>query len=168
MTDDSIDTDYENAPNGDAGRFDSQQDYPYKELLHEKEAYQWLLHRLDRQLTLTSENVESMEDIGRFLRVNLFALPALRGVISDRRIQPQFQLTFALDWDIHAFWRSQSYDEDFEIAIQGAIVLIGSAQHAQATTCVEYLELMWPAVGVSLLRLLLKVSLGRGDSLSGC
>ena len=57
-----------------------------------------------------------------------------------------------VEWDILTFMRHQFRDDEDQKKLLGPVVTIsGSAQHAQATTCAEYIQRHWPVHGSSVL-----------------
>ena len=57
-----------------------------------------------------------------------------------------------VEWDILAFMKHQFGDDENQKKLLGPVVTIsGSAQHAQAMTCAEYIQRYWPAHGSSVL-----------------
>ncbi len=64
----------------------------------------------------------------------------------------QYCALLKTQWDILGFMEDQFRENDFPNSALGPVVtIIGSAQHAQATTCSEYIRLNWPAHGSKVL-----------------
>ena len=59
-----------------------------------------------------------------------------------------------VDWDVLAFMKDQFHDNEYPNTTLGSVVTIsGSVQHAQATTCAEYVKQNWAAHGLGILGL---------------
>lgn len=57
-----------------------------------------------------------------------------------------------VDWDILAFLEDQFHDQERPHSVLGCVITItGSAQHAQATTCLDYVQQNWAAHGSGIL-----------------
>ena len=60
-----------------------------------------------------------------------------------------------VEWDVLAFMKDQFRDNELPKAALGSVVTIsGSVQHAQATTCAEYVKQNWAAHGLEILEAL--------------
>ena len=63
-----------------------------------------------------------------------------------------YRASIQVQWDVLAFMDNQFLDEDFpNTALATVITISGSAQHAQATTCSDYIRQTWPANGSRIL-----------------
>ena len=64
----------------------------------------------------------------------------------------QYCASLMIQWDILGFMKDQFRDNEFTNTALGPVITIsGSAQHAQATTCSEYIRKNWPAHGLKTL-----------------
>ena len=64
----------------------------------------------------------------------------------------QYRASLRIQWDILGFIEDQFSDSDFPNTALGPVVTVsGSAQHAQATTCSEYIRQNWPVQGPRIL-----------------
>lgn len=64
----------------------------------------------------------------------------------------QHYASLKVDWDILAFLEDQFHDQKCPHLVLGSVITItGSAQHAQATTCLDYVRQNWAAHGSELL-----------------
>ena len=60
-----------------------------------------------------------------------------------------------VEWDVLAFMKDQFHDNEYPDTALGSVVAIsGSVQHAQATTCAEYVRQNWTAHGLGILEAL--------------
>ncbi|RYP09068.1 hypothetical protein DL765_008590 [Monosporascus sp. GIB2] len=112
----------------------------YRPLIHETDAYQWLLRRFHRELCLTPVEPDLMGKIGRKI---IESLPSSYKV-SRKSSSDMYGMSFRVDWDPRAFITSQDYGVQHGEAIEMAITLTGSDKDAQALGCSEYLGLTWP------------------------
>ena len=64
-----------------------------------------------------------------------------------------FCTRFMIEWHPRTFLRTQ-FDDNNNWRLGDVIVLTGSNGTVQACTCSEYLSMMWPTMGVALLRVL--------------
>jgi hypothetical protein len=121
----------------------------YQEVFLTSPAYKWLVANVRREIFLNSTERESMETIKQNI---LDALPSSRRVNRGKPSE-SFKITFAIDWDPHAFVEEQGFTEEPDDAIESAITLTGSLKDAQALTCAQYLNQTWPLAGEHTLRL---------------
>lgn len=69
-----------------------------------------------------------------------------------REANQQHYASLKVDWDILAFLEDQFHDQERPHSVLGSIITItGSAQHAQATTCLDYIRQNWAAHGSQIL-----------------
>ena len=67
----------------------------------------------------------------------------------------RYSASLQIEWGVVAFMEDQFPDDDFSNTMLGHVVTIsGSVQHAQATTCSEYIRQNWPAHGSTILKAL--------------
>jgi hypothetical protein len=76
--------------------------------------------------------------------------------------QPTYQATVNVYWAVEQFMELQ-YGESTATPLGSVITLSGSALHAQAATCRDYLERNWPLTGQVLLK---AMQSAMGDGLS--
>ena len=64
----------------------------------------------------------------------------------------QYRASLEIQWDILGFMQNEFRDKDFPNTVLGHVVTIsGSAKHAQATSCSEYIRQNWPTHGSKVL-----------------
>ncbi|KFZ19687.1 hypothetical protein V502_03498 [Pseudogymnoascus sp. VKM F-4520 (FW-2644)] len=69
----------------------------------------------------------------------------------DRWDTPDDEVVFSISWDLPAFMANQY---ETKCPLGSVITLSGTAMHAQAITCEEYLKLNWPKYGIEVLVIL--------------
>lgn len=126
----------------------------FRDVIFKLPAYEWLLSSLRRELLMASIELNSM----RKIRNKIFdSLPCSHQKVSRKRsVEPSF-LVFKIDWDPLAFVKEQAYGVGFDVAVESAIILTGSAGDAQAVTCGQYFRQTWPLTGGHLIEFLKKV-----------
>ncbi|KAF6220730.1 hypothetical protein HO133_003163 [Letharia lupina] len=64
----------------------------------------------------------------------------------------QYRASIKIQWNILGFMDDQFREDDFpNSALSPVVTISGSAQHAQATTCSDYIQQNWPAHGSKVL-----------------
>lgn len=111
-------------------------------------AFGWLISMLKREQKLDRSKLDHMRGFSK--QISRYR-PSLS--ISRKRVQ-HYKATYTSSWDVRSFLKDQKYEEPPEVAIEGAIVLVGTEQEAQAMTCGEYLRQTWPMSGPHILSLL--------------
>lgn len=115
----------------------------YRNVVADSTAFQWLLYRLQREASLTTE-ASSVKAISTQIRQILYARRENR-LVSSRKGPPKFSVVFQSDWDPLVFIRNQEYKEEPEEAIDGAIVIVqGTNGDVEAMPYSEYVGRTWP------------------------
>ena len=128
---------------------DTPQLLAYRSFISKAPAYEWLLARLRREFLLAPAEPNYMEAIRREI---IKFLPSCHKV-SRTTSAEAYTMTFVIEWDPLAFVKEQMYKEEPDEAVEMAITLTGSAKHAQALTCAQYLCQVWPSSGEYIIRL---------------
>jgi hypothetical protein len=129
----------------DENRITEEEDVPnefnfVKDTLISDEAFRWLASELRQNFD--QDDRYEMESISQTVA------SAINGL---HKLPPIIRFVFRTSWNPLDFMHAQ-YGEIIPIA--SVVVLTGSAFHAQATTCGEYLRATWPTVGPILLDIL--------------
>lgn len=116
-------------------------------------AYQLLLQRARCAARLIGAKRGAMEDISKAMSSTFACLRKhSKGTFTH-------DVHFVLEWDLPGFMRSQAYDTCREIAMESAITITGSSSDAQALTCLQYMDQVWPSTGREILRVLQRAAL---------
>lgn len=115
----------------------------YRKLIFMSPAYKWLLEKLYREIHLATAEANTLNGIRQRI---ISSLPTSHSM-SRKHSSELHWVTFELDWDPIRFVREQEYRENAAEAVERAITLTGSANHAQALTCGRYLYQTWPSTG---------------------
>lgn len=119
----------------------------YRNIVAESTAFQWLLCRVHREISLTSSEASTMHAIAKQIRQVLYSQPENR-LISSTKGPPICSMVFQSDWDPLAFVVEQEYTEEPEDAVEGAVVIVqGVNGDVEAMSCLEYLSRTWPLLG---------------------
>jgi len=105
--------------------------------------WDWLKGRIEVHTRATSWPLCFMEPI----------VQTLSGIPASATRHGYFSTRFVVGWHPRAFLRTQ-FDDNNNWRLDNVIVLTGSNGTVQACTCSEYLSMMWPTMGVALLRVL--------------
>ncbi|KAL6908620.1 hypothetical protein GGI43DRAFT_420352 [Trichoderma evansii] len=111
----------------------------------------WLLGRLHRELLLSWSN----QDVRESLKKDI--LGGLPSELYARKPVKKAVAVYHVDWNPFKFFEEQNYDDSYSSVIFNVITLTGSCVDAQAISCSEYMEQMWPQTGISTLRLIQKL-----------
>jgi hypothetical protein len=76
--------------------------------------------------------------------------------LSQKLTQPIFKARFHIGWDILRFFETQKYPRPWEEVLEHVITVTGSDWDAQALTCVQYIQQIWPDTGDALIEWLKK------------
>lgn len=126
----------------------------YRDIVANSTAFQWLLCRLYREASLTTSEAISVRAISIQIRKVLYSRRENR-LVSSRNGPAKCSVVFHSDWDPLAFICDQGYKEEPEQAIEGAIVIVQSANgYMEAMPCSEYVNRTWPLLGEHILGLL--------------
>lgn len=122
----------------------------YNKIIRGDSAYEWLIDRLHRELRLSRQDTDIMEEVRQKI---LTALPPQRHV---RKTQPSQALAvlYTINWDVKGFLAEQDYQQPEASAITNALTLTGSDTDAQALSCIDYMKQTWPQTGPFILGLI--------------
>jgi hypothetical protein len=134
----------------DHEQYDVSNHVAYRNVMLQSPAYKWLLGRLLRETDLATEEANTQVEIRQRI---IAALPASQN-ISRRYSSETHKVMFEVDWDPIQFIVEQRYEGDRGEAVERAITLTGSINHAQALTCGQYLGQTWPLSGDCMINLL--------------
>ncbi|KAF3206694.1 hypothetical protein TWF191_001361 [Orbilia oligospora] len=116
----------------------------YRDFILKTPAFEWLVGVLRREITLLTPAEPNYMEITK--RSVIECLPSSHR-ISKNRSAEAFNTIFLTGWKPLTFFKEQEYELKPSEAIERAVTLIGSAEDAQALTCVEYLCQTWPSTG---------------------
>ena len=125
----------------------------YRDFIFENPAYEWLVACLRREFYLAPAEPNSMEVIREKILSCLLSTKTTHSISRKRSPEP-YKVTFEVEWDPVAFVKEQEYTGEPGRAIEMAITLTGSAEDAQALTCVQYLRQTWPSTGGHIMQLI--------------
>ena len=115
-------------------------------------AYQWLLMRLQREIDHMTIGESFFDKIRQTI---ISSLPPVRK-LSRKLPSPTCNAIFHVDWEILSFFEAQGYPQPWEDVLEHVLTLTGSAWDAQALTCAQYFQQIWPATGDALIECLKK------------
>ena len=134
----------------------------YRNFVVRNPAYNWLLSRLERELSLVSAEPNHMQAISDTILKNLSHGPFQK--LSHRKGPHVCDMTFIVNWDPVAFLQEQEYDEQPEVAFERVLTLTGNGTDAQVLTTTQYLSQTWPLVGYEIVDLFKRVIRYRSSS----
>ena len=136
----------------------------YRKFISNRQAYEWLVGSIRRELNLNPANQNSQDAIRNRI---LESLPSPR--TSSPYDKPRiYQTTFAINWDPVAFVREQGYDQNKGGFLGKIITITGSSIDAQAMTSLQYLHQTWHSYGANLLQIIEATLLSEPGSESRC
>lgn len=112
-------------------------------------AYQWLLKRLHREFNCLFADPDMLAEI----REEIMSYLPSPQIVSRKNRPDNVRVKYVLKWDLLAFIKDQQYDTSIDGFLARIIVLAGTSTNAQATTCEQYVNYIWPTFGLSILRL---------------
>jgi hypothetical protein len=121
----------------------------YRKLIEQSRAYMWLLAQLRRKTRLSTPGI----DVRMALRKSVLGCLSEPPGISRRGFTELISAVYDVHWDVLEFLNGQLYKEP-EHGLENVVTLTGSADQAQAETCIRYVEQIWPSMGRCLLRAL--------------
>ncbi|PYI19447.1 hypothetical protein BO99DRAFT_384495 [Aspergillus violaceofuscus CBS 115571] len=131
----------------DGGDLDDTRLVIYRNIVANSAAFQWLLRQVHRETSLTTLEATSMKAISTQIRQILYTQRENR-LVSSHKGPPNCLVMFQSDWDPLGFIRNQSYKEEPDEAIGGAIVIVqGTNEDVEAMSCSEYVSRTWPLLG---------------------
>ena len=122
------------------------------ERLEDLEAHTWCEDRYSTE-TISNANEQEIASLSHCsTRENLAIIKTqvLATFLTSEAYEHDTSLNF--EWDVLAFMEDQFRDHECPTAVLGSVITIsGSVQHAQATTCAEYIKQSWTAHGSRIL-----------------
>lgn len=112
---------------------------PWK-FLTESQAYKWLIEKMKCSILLTEIDGTVMEHIGNEISEGLKSVN--RGHCYNIGV---CKASFAISWDLPEFIKRKFPDETV-LQLGSTITLTGSSLDAQASTCAEYMQQVWPTM----------------------
>lgn len=109
-----------------------QQDQDY---LAEHAAFDWLIHRITVAMALESD-----------MKTDQTVRSALLECIGSRR-----RFSLRLQWDLRDFFESQ-YEDAEHVELSSVICICGTVSNAQAVSVGEYVDMVWPDLGSTVLK----------------
>ncbi|TGJ65999.1 hypothetical protein EYR41_009928 [Orbilia oligospora] len=122
----------------------------YRDFILKTPAFEWLVGVLRREITLLTPAEPNYMEITK--RSVSECLPSSHRISKDRSAEA-FNTIFLTGWKPLTFVKEQEYELKPSEAIERAVTLTGSAEDAQALTCVEYLCHTWPSTGKYIIEL---------------
>ncbi|KAF1846467.1 uncharacterized protein K460DRAFT_417538 [Cucurbitaria berberidis CBS 394.84] len=111
--------------------------------------YKWFIERAQLAATLTDRKGTAIETIAHSMWAGLES-----DLKTRPRSNPLYHITFELDWDLPGFLQSQKYDTAAQTAMESVITITGTGDIAQALTCGDYMDQVWPLSGRNVVRVL--------------
>ncbi|KAI0384641.1 hypothetical protein F5Y04DRAFT_247451 [Hypomontagnella monticulosa] len=124
----------------------------YRDIVHRSPAYKWFLNSV---VTSVKLDISGTKDARAKIRQKILGNHELRNHMNH-------SMQFRAPW-IAKFLEMQGYDAPSYEVLDHVIVLTGTSRHANATTCLQYVQSVWPDIGIHILSLhksLLHQSLG--------
>lgn len=137
----------------------------YSKFVRADSAYQWLIDRLHRELQLSRQEFDVMEEVRQQI---LSALPRARHQVSRKQPSQGCAVVYTVDWDPEAFLVEQNYQQPHASAILNAVTLTGSYTDVQALSCLNYMKQTWPQTGSATLSLVKQLLAGGKVSKATC
>ncbi|OTB08944.1 hypothetical protein M426DRAFT_129610 [Hypoxylon sp. CI-4A] len=110
--------------------------------------YQWLINSI---LSQTNYVLPCAEDSRIKIRQEILSNGPINAAKTNQRpAPPKYTVVFRAPW-IVKFFTTQGYSTPFHEALDDIIVLTGSANQVWATTCLQYVESLWPDFGAQIL-----------------
>lgn len=98
--------------------------------------YEWLLDRLHRELQLSRQDVDVMEEV----RQKIFSILPARRQVSSKQPSQALTILNTIKWDVKAFLAEHDYQQPETSAITNAVTLTGSNVDVQALSCLNYIK----------------------------
>lgn len=118
--------------------------------------YKWLITAIKRSIHIGIYYSQAQDHRNALLE-NLESIPAAPHLIriSPMRSPALYTTYYELPWDLMRFLLEQEYDSGVcPDKISRVITITGGAEFAQALSCKDYMEQMWPLTGVDIVSLL--------------
>jgi hypothetical protein len=119
------------------------------EFLRESKEYQWLLNKIRAAAKLSMRNGTIISDINNKICASLNRIMPK----GHRSPAPIYSAVFHVALSLRAFL-DHYYQDDPYRDIGAVLVLTGCAVDAQAVTCAQYMQQIWPDSGIETLRAL--------------
>jgi hypothetical protein len=116
--------------------------------LTDGEVYQWLLGRVRSEMLLTEREGTAAENIRCEILKRLASSktgPGYNHGISKAK--------FEIPWNLLNFIK-EHYPDEGQLELGSVITIVGDGIDAQALTCAQYMEQVWPTTGVETLSIL--------------
>ena len=129
----------------------------YREVLLESPAFEWLTSRIVRETRIVPPETDHAGRI-RSRILNKLGLP---DHISRQSSLQHKRVVFVIPWQFLNHLRDQQYCSELRLApetIPRVLTLTGYPDHAQATTCAEYMEQTWPQSGPQMLEFIIQLA----------
>lgn len=123
----------------------------YRHVLTQSPAYTWLQSHIQMETDLEIPGPIKTKHEIRHQILQRIGLPAR---ISRKARSCLHTIVFDLPWGPATFYQEQQYKETLTEVLSNAITIIGNGDNVQATTCIQYMDQVWPETGVHLLQLL--------------
>jgi hypothetical protein len=75
-----------------------------------------------------------------------------------------YQVQFDIDWDLFGFFKEQNYDASIGPIMERVITITGTADNAQALTCLDYMNMVWPLTARDTLKAIQKAMTSNSNS----
>lgn len=125
----------------------------YARLVSCQPSYGWLLSKLQSKMTLTDTDFGTIAIVREEV---LQRFPNIRQVrLSTQSLR--FRALFHVKWPLRAFLKDQRLSDSCSRSIAYIITLTGTVSNAQALTCEEYMNMVWPTTGIHLIKLIEEV-----------
>ncbi|KAL4892345.1 hypothetical protein BDV59DRAFT_193855 [Aspergillus ambiguus] len=125
----------------------------YRNIIQKSFAYTSLVNNIRRECIFASFEPDVRGQVRRSI---LQCLP-ISPHISRQKPAELLRVSFKISWDPLKFLMDEEYTGRLEEKIAKVITLTGSATSAQAMTCGQYIQQVWPSTGSSILWLLKKL-----------
>lgn len=118
--------------------------------------YKWLITAIKRSIHIGIPSSQAKSHRDKLLQAleSIEAAPHLTR-ISPRRSPALYTTDYEIPWDLILFLREQEYECGVcPETVSRVITITGGAEFAQALSCKDYMEQMWPLTGADLVKLL--------------
>ncbi|KAI1389138.1 uncharacterized protein F4822DRAFT_443821 [Hypoxylon trugodes] len=112
-------------------------------------AYKWLLNSISRGAQLEAPSHNAQTKVQTRILQSCLNLPF---PTSDREHRTEYNIVFQAPWIIKFFQKQDFEAPPYEV-IDNIVVLTGAVNQAWASTCLQYVQLVWPDIGTQILDL---------------
>ncbi|KAL2810191.1 hypothetical protein BJX63DRAFT_434474 [Aspergillus granulosus] len=124
-------------------------------------AYQWLVDTLQKSMSLSFLERQSLSDIAAAVIRSFAPFPQ----VSRKAGTGAVKASFVIEWSPIAFFKGQRYEDRADVIFDKVLTLTGSLDDAQALTCGEYMRQTWPTTGMQIMAVIKKALSGsQGES----